>query len=206
MISRLLQWLPGWVTGQVEPRARRQVSSWTQNNATLRTFKYGRFRRFLLWSTDHPLAFALFMGSMAVSVAYAIAGQQWGFMPHLTGPDLDPKFDPAAYTGVPWSVQATLVALVYPIVLSFMALMLQRKAHSTVALRAYVLDSCVVPAGASSICLLLVMGAQYFAAPYSTQGFLTEYMALLLLMNGTWFTCNLFLTGFFLTRMGTGSR
>ncbi|MFC5519876.1 hypothetical protein [Polaromonas jejuensis] len=140
------------------------------------------------------------MGAIAASVAYIIAGHHWGSVPHLPGTKLDEKFDPAAYTGVPWSVQATLVALVYPIVLSFIALMLQRRAHSTVALRVYVLDSAVVPAGASSIGLLLAMGMQYFATPYSTPCFLAEHMASLLVMNGTWFATNVFLTGFFLSR------
>lgn len=73
-------------------------------------------------------------------------------------------FDVGAFTGVPWTVQATLVALVYPIVLSFIALMLQRKAHSSVALRVYVLDSAVVPAGASSVGLL-VDGSSIFRYP-----------------------------------------
>jgi len=200
MIGKLLQWLPGWLTGRIEPRARREVKGWIKNNATLRTLKYGFFRRFLMWSAGHPIFFAVSMGVVAAGVAYVIAGQQWGFVPRLAGPDLDEKFDPATYTGVPWSVQATLVALVYPIVLSFIALMLQRRAHSAVALRVYVLDSGVIPAGASSIGLLLVMGGQYFAAPYSTPCFLANYMAPLLLMNGTWFAGNLFLTGLFLTR------
>lgn len=200
MIAWLLSCLPGWLTGRAGPRARREVNSWTKNNATLRTLRYGRFRRLLLWSADHPVAFALSMGAVATGMAYLIAGQRWIFAQHLTAPAIDEKFDPATYTGVPWSVQATLVALVYPIVLSFIALMLQRRANSTVALRVYVLDSAVVPAGASSIGLMLAMGAQYFAAPYSNHRFLVEYMAPLLLMNGTWFAGNLFLTGFFLSR------
>ena len=97
-------------------------------------------------------------------------------------------------------MQATLAALVYPIVLSFIALMLQRKVHSTVALRVYILDSAIVPAGASSVALLVAMGFQYFAAPYSTSEFLAKHMALLLVMNGTWLLVNLLLTGFFLSR------
>jgi hypothetical protein len=200
MTAWLVSWLPGWLTGRAGPRARREVSRWTKNNATLRTFRYGRFRRLLLWSADHPVVFVLWIGAAAAGIAYLAAGQRWGFARHLPGLVIDEKFDPAAYTGVPWSVQATLVALVYPIVLAFVALMLQRRAHSTVALRVYVLDSGVVPAGASSIGLLLALGAQYFATPYSNQRLLAEYMAPLLLLNGTWFAVNLFLTGFFLSR------
>lgn len=200
MIDLLLACIPGWFTGLTGPRAKREVSGWTKNNATLRTLKYGSFRRLLLWGADHPFIFALLIGAISACIAYIISGQYLGFEPKLKSPNLDEKFDLAGYIGVLWTVQATLVALVYPIVVSFIALMLQRKAHSTAALRIYVLDSAVIPAGASSIGLLLALGAQYFAAPYSTPYFLAKYMAPLLLLNGTWFACNLFLTGFFLSR------
>lgn len=153
-----------------------------------------------MWSTDHPVVFALSAGVAAACIAYLVAVQEWTTPWRLPAPVLKADFDVAAYTAVPWSVQATLVALVYPIVLSFIALMLQRKAHSTVALRVYVLDSAVVPAGASSIGLLVAMGAQYFATPYSTRCLLAEYMAPLLAMNGAWLFINVLLTGFFLSR------
>lgn len=200
MFARLLAALPAWITGRIGPRARTEVRSWTKNNATLRTLQYGKFRRLLIWSTDHPLVFAMLAGAAATCIAYLAAVQKWTAPWGLAAPVLKADFDVAAYTGVPWSVQATLVALVYPIVLSFIALMLQRKAHSTVALRVYVLDSAVVPAGASSIGLLVVLGAQYFATPYSTSSFLAKYMAPMLVMNGAWMLINVLLTGFFLSR------
>ncbi len=200
MIAWLLSLVPFGLTGRVGPRARREVRGWTKNNATLRTLRYGSFRRCLMWGADHPVLFALLLASCSAGMAYLAAGQRWTFAWHLPGPKLDEKFDAGAYTGVPWGVQATLVALVYPIVLSFIALMLQRRAHSTVALRVYVLDAAVVPAGASAIGLLLTMGAQYFASPYSSNGFLAEYLGLLLAFNGIWFGFNIFLTGFFLSR------
>lgn len=145
------------------------------------------------------MPFAVLVGLLAVGAAYLLAFQKWTTW-SLPAPALKKDFDIAAYAGVPWSVQATLVALVYPIVLSFVALMLQRKAHSTVSLRVYILDSAVVPAGASSVGLLLVMGAQYFATPYSTPCFLAQFMAPLLVMNSAWLLLNLLLTGFFLSR------
>lgn len=200
MTAWLLSWLPGWLTGSAGSRAHREVSGWTKNNATLRTLRYGRLRRLLLWSSDHPVVFATIIGTVAASLASIIAGHHWDSVPNLPRTELNDSFDLPAYTGVPWSVQATLVALVYPIVLSFIALMLQRRAHSSVALRVYVLDSAVIPAGASSIGLLLAMGLQYFATPYSTTSFLAEHMASLLVMNGMWFAVNVFLTGFFLSR------
>jgi hypothetical protein len=100
------------LTGCAGPRAHREVREWIKNNETLRTLRYGRFRRLLLWSADRPIIFALLMGAFAIVVAYIITGNPFGNLPQFPRPKLDPKFDPSAYTGVPWSVQATLVALV----------------------------------------------------------------------------------------------
>lgn len=199
MIDKVLALIPSWVTGRIGPRARREVRSWIRGNAVLRTHRYGLFRRFLMWGSDNPMPFAVLVGLLAVGSAYLLAFQTWTTW-SLPAPALKKDFDIAAYAGVPWSVQATLVALVYPIVLSFIALMLQRKAHSTVSLRVYLLDSAVVPAGASSVGLLLAMGAQYFATPYSSPRFLAQFMAPLLVMNSAWLLLNLLLTGFFLSR------
>lgn len=200
MLEWLLRFFPSWLTGRIGPRARREVRSWTRGNPTLRTYQYGLFRRFLMWGTDHPVAFALLVGLLAAGSSYLIAIQKWTAPWSLPAPELRANFDAAAFAGVPWSVQATLVALVYPIVLSFIALMLQRKAHSTVSLRVYILDSAVVPAGASSVGLLLALGSQYFAIPYGSDQLLAKLMAPLLVMNGLWLLMNLLLTGFFLSR------
>ncbi|EEA03498.1 hypothetical protein BH160DRAFT_1179 [Burkholderia sp. H160] len=137
---------------------------------------------------------------IAAAIAYIADNQKFVKFLHIPAPALKSDFDFAAYTGVPWAVQATLVALVYPIVLSFIALMLQRRAHSTAALRAYVLDSAVVPAGASSVGLLVFMGGEYFASPYAAVKDMAVLMAPLLVMNGTWLLINVLLTGFFLSR------
>ncbi|WP_146605527.1 hypothetical protein [Ralstonia pseudosolanacearum] len=146
------------------------------------------------------MMFAIVAAVLAACAAYLVAIQNWPMFWRLPAPRLKEDFDVAAYTGVPWAVQATLVALVYPIVLSFIALLLQRKAHSTVSLRAYVLDSGVAPAGSSSIGLLVFMGAEYFAAPYSSSNVLAPHMAALLAFNGAWLLINVLLTGFFLSR------
>lgn len=138
--------------------------------------------------------------AVALAIAYATSIQKLKQLWHLPPPPLREGFDLGAYTGVPWSVQATLVALVYPIVLAFIALMLQRKAYSTVALRAYVLDSAIAPAGASSVGLLVLMGAEYFATPYITPDAVAPWMAPLLVTNGVWLLINVSLTGFFLSR------
>ncbi len=199
MIAWLLSLLPGWTTGRLARRAELEVRGWTKNNPTMRNLRYGWFRRLLIGAGNRPVQFTLLIAATAMGAAYLAAWKRQAIW-FLPSPGVDQKFDAAAYSGVPWSVQATLVALVYPIVLAFIALMLQRRAHSTVSLRVYVLDSAIAPAGASSIGLLLALGLEYFAAPYSSAEFLHTYMAQLLVFNGYWFVCNVALTGFFLSQ------
>ncbi len=202
MIARILCWLPSWITGRVGPQARRVVSKWAARSGTARALKYGRMRRVVLWGAYHPIAFALLAAALSGGIALAATGGNavWRRLPSIESPTLKEGFDLAAFTGVPWSVQATIVALVYPIVVSFIALMLQRRAHSTIALRVYVLDSAVVPAGASSIGLLLAMSCQYFATPYVSHEFLATRMAEGLIFNCFWLALNVLLAGFFLSR------
>lgn len=198
MLARLSFLLPAVITGRVEPRARHIVRSWTAANGTRRTLRYGVPRRFLMWGTDHPILFSGAMAACSAFVSYTLATVQLPW--RLQSPASVATLDLAAFSGTPWTVQATLVALVYPIVLSFIALLLQRKAHSTVALRMYILDSGVVAAGASSIALLLVMGIQYLVSPYATADFRQHFMGTLIVANGVWLTINVLLTSFFLGR------
>jgi hypothetical protein len=147
----------------------------------------------------------LFAGVVAaLSAAFAWtatnANRLWAQLAVVPKATFHEGVDPGGYAGVPWAVQATMVALVYPIVVSFITLMLQRRAHSTVALRVYVLDSAIVPAGACSIGLLLAMGVQFFALPFASTDYLNGRLAALLVFNGTWLFLNVLLTGFFLAR------
>jgi hypothetical protein len=200
LLEYLLAVLPGAITGRVVPRARREVRAWTRGNITLRSLRYGWFRRLLMWGTERPVKFTFLVAMASALVGYLVAIQGWEPKWRLFPPTLSNDFDAAAYAGVPWTVQATLVALVYPIVLSFIALMLQRKAHSTVSLRTYVLDSGVVPAGATALCLIVVMGAEYFLVPYGSVAEIAKIMPFALTLNGVWLLINVLLTGFFLSR------
>ena len=107
--------------------------------------------------------------------------------------------DVSAFIGTPWSVQATLVALVYPLVFSFVAVFLQRRARADVMLRIYILDSNILPAGASSLALLGVLTIGYFSTPSLESVWPSLYPSLLVGV-GTWFLLNIILTGYFLVR------
>nr|WP_315495247.1 hypothetical protein [uncultured Rhodoferax sp.] len=77
-----------------------------------------------------------------------------------------------------------------------MALMLQRKSNSSIGMRAYLVDSGVMAAGASSVALALVLTTQYAMAVYDYK----EYVVSVLVFNWGWLAVNLVLTGNFLAR------
>ncbi|WP_342129425.1 hypothetical protein [Hydrogenophaga sp. OTU3427] len=106
------------------------------------------------------------------------------------------KSDLPTYFGTAWSVQATVVALVYPLVISFVTFLLQRRATAKVALTAYLLETGVKPSGTSSFALLLLMTLQYLALPWMS---IPEVQAVMV-ADVTWLAVNLFLTGWFLAR------
>lgn len=199
-IAWLLSLLPGAVTGQLRPRARRVARRWMRHNATWRSLRYWPPRSWLFWGGAHPIQFVICVAAAVFGIAYVLG------MPHfgrgaLIGPSaIDGKYDLAPFVGVPWSIQATVVSLVYPIVLSYIGLLLQRRVTSSALQHVYQLDSAVVPAGSSSLALLLVMSAEYFLAAYLPADARTKYLTTLLVGNWGWLAFNLCLTGYFVSR------
>ena len=196
----LLCLLPGVLTGQLWPRAQRMVHGWTKDNATWSSLEYWPLRRALFWGTTHPVLFVLFIAATAIGAAHLLCVPHFGWPAVIRSPGLDEKYDLAAFVGVPWSVQATVVSLVYPIVLSYIALLLQRRARSTALQQVYQMDSAVVPAGSSSLALLLVMSFEYFAVPHLTPEFRANYLTVFLVGNWAWLALNLVMTGYFVSR------
>jgi hypothetical protein len=107
------------------------------------------------------------------------------------------RSDLPGFFGTAWSVQATVVAPVYPLVVSFATLLLQRRATAKVALTASLLETGVKPAGASSFALLVLITLQYLALPWMSNG----QVQALMVANVVWLAMNLLLTGWFLARL-----
>lgn len=93
-----------------------------------------------------------------------------------------------------WSIQATLSALVYPILISFVAVVLQRRAAAEVSMQLYLLDSGALVAGLSSLGLVLVMAIQYLEVINWGVARLHGW----LVIDAAWFVLNVALTIYFL--------
>lgn len=202
LVARFLALLPGPLLSSASAQAEKIRNQWL-DNPVASAYARGSVRRTLTWGSRHPVWFTC--GVMLAAAVTALATVQgigtclnWtDLCSHV--PKLEDDFDFPAFIGVPWGAQATLVGLVYPVVISFVALMLQRRAHSTTALRLYALESAVIPAGASAIGLLTLLTLQYFGALHAAE--VKEALIMpMLAFDGAWFVVNLVLTAYFLTR------
>ncbi len=164
---------------------------WQKSASDLR--KNTWFERILLGAAAHPWMFlgaAAFIWAcvaaslMALAKCCCIPLKIWG------------QSDLPTYFGTAWSVQATVVALVYPLVISCVTFLLQRRATARVALSAYLLETGVKPSGASSFALLVLMTIQYLALPWMS----IQQVQAVMIANVAWLAINLFLTGWFLAR------
>ncbi|CAD6548072.1 hypothetical protein ACFQ3P_25635 [Paraburkholderia sabiae] len=140
----------------------------------------------------HPVAcvLALLALKMACAALWYWAGER---------PSPGDKWDNtqfSSYFSALWSVQATITALVYPIVIAFVAVLLQRRATARLSLQLYLRDALVLPAGISSLILLAVMAAEYLAIPYVC----ASWIAMMTVGDGAWFIANTILTAVFLYR------
>jgi len=174
--------------------ARRDEAAWFKQNAQRRRFALSKVERDLLFAGEHPLrlAFSLLALQIALLVLVAALPQDW-FTPAWF------KWEAAeqlTHFSTVWTIQATLAALVYPIVISFVAVYLQRRPAAETFIHLYMLDSGGLAAGLSSLALVVVMGVQYLMLSTWGTAWLPEWAAI----DTVWFVFNAVLTTFFLFR------
>lgn len=174
--------------------ARRDEAAWFAQNIQRRRLALSKLERDLLFAGEHPLrlAFSLLALQIALLVLAAVLPQDW-FTPAW--------FNWAAaeqltHFSTVWTIQATLAALVYPIVISFVAVYLQRRPAAEAFIHLYMLDSGGLAAGLSSLGLVVVMGVQYLML--STWG--TAWLPGWAAIDTAWFVLNAALTTLFLFR------
>lgn len=174
---------------------RRDESNWFAQNVQRRLLRQSRLERELLFAGEHPLRFALSLLALqlALLVFASLLPPDW-FAPAWL---FDWKAaEQLTHFSTVWTIQATLAALVYPIVISFVAVYLQRRPAAETFVHLYMLDSGALAAGLSSLALVVVMGVQYLLM--STWG--TAFLPSWALIDTAWFVLNAALTTFFLFR------
>ncbi|MDC7704694.1 hypothetical protein [Vogesella indigofera] len=168
--------------------------AWFAQNVHRRRFVLSKLQRDLLFAGEHPLRFAFSLLALQISllVLVAVLPSDW-FVPAWFRWEVAEQL---AHFATVWTIQATLAALVYPIVISFVAVYLQRRPAAEAFIHLYMLDSGGLAAGLSSLALVVVMGVQYLML--STWG--TAWLPGWAAIDTAWFVLNAALTTFFLFR------
>lgn len=136
---------------------RDRTSRHFRRNVELRKHRYPRLKQLAFWITKRPLlSIAVVAAAYAVGLAVAAAGAPLGFW----APDPPDAPTPAMINGHVLGAQATLVGLVFPLVIAFVGLLNQGRASFASRLTIYLEDSAAVFVGVSSLLLCAAVAIQ----------------------------------------------
>lgn len=146
------------LSGFVRDRRR----EWARSNPSRLKFEPSALRRILQSASSYP---AMWVGS--VFLTYLIALGLSAIAPPPPYPGLF-DFCPCSqeYSPIPaflglWAIQGAMVAVVYPIVVAFVTVLIQRQSASKASLDAYFITSSAKLTGVSSLALVLLMAVQF---------------------------------------------
>lgn len=181
---RLLFW-----THSIQREVQKAQAQWLAENSYFKKFSLSKIDRALLFMGESPVRFITLLLS---GLLFLCIGAYW-YSPQI--PDSLWSVD-SSHFGTLWAVQATLAALVYPIVIAFVTVFLQRRPAAGAFVHVYILDSGALVAGLSSLALVAAMAGQFVVLP----GVESSVQKVWLAFNGIWFSINAFLTIVFLYR------
>ncbi|MEM5346073.1 hypothetical protein [Paraburkholderia azotifigens] len=173
---------------------RRDLADWRAFNLVYKEFSLSFWARGLMLAGEHPVWLCSSLPLLFVVLSAALYRVPCAWLPH--GWSGWQASEQLSYFSTLWSVQATLAALAYPIVIAFVAVFLQRRPAADSFMHLYMLNSGALAAGLSSLMLVVAMAVQYVAMPYLGAQMLLQWGAL----DSIWFFLNAVLTTHFLYR------
>lgn len=139
---------------------RLNIDEWRGYNPTIRELRHNAIHAFLIVGSQHlatAMGMLLALGGLTSVIiwrAQPALSAKWSFWAV--------KGDMAAMFTTVWTVQVTLAAVVYPIVIGFLTLLFQQRPASSVRVMVYLNDSGAKLSGLSSLILCLVAAVQWF--------------------------------------------
>lgn len=139
---------------------------WGAGNPLRLKYEAGPLGRAFHTACEHPLRWTAVWFVFALTLSFFA----WIYPPPYLGPfDWQPNLGSDGrwnavepFVGL-WAVQTAIVAVVYPIVVAFITILLQRQNASKASLHAYFSRSAAKLTGFSSLALVLLMAIQYVA-------------------------------------------
>ena len=185
----------GWFFKTLRSRLNAEEKKWRSLNRVRNELGPRFWHSSILRIAANPMGAALIFFVVATTLAFlaAVVDPKLWVIYFVTLPD---RFDPGGHLSTLFAVQATVVGLVYPIVISFVTLLLVRGNNAKAALHIYLHNSAALVAGLSALLLIAEMGLQYSAVPYVSYTTLITWISI----DAVWFAINIFLTTYFLLR------
>ena len=184
----------GWLLKTLTHRVKTEIAEWRSSNTVIQENSYGRLQGIIVGIAEHPLIWLLLVLIILCVVSAGLCFAPGGWLPKV--PINFTRTDLIMYFSVLWSIQGTVAALVYPIVIAFVTLLLQRRHSAKSILHIYLHDSAGIGSGLSALFLLILMALQYLCLTLIR----VETGISWLFVDGFWFLANLGLTSFFLYR------
>lgn len=185
----------GWLLNSAQYRAAREVGIWLKRNAYQRENRYNRFHALLMWLGNLPLTVTacialteLVLVVLAVKLCWRM--REWG------PGELDSYSGMLTHFLAMWAVQATVAALTFPLVVSFVTIMIGTREFGSRRQHIYMADSCAILVGMSSVALVLAMGVQDVFLWQRDR----QELQWMLFLDSIWFAINLAGTLYFLYR------
>jgi hypothetical protein len=170
------------------------IKDWNKTNPARARKAYPGYTKALHWCSEHLIRFIFLLLAAAIGIA-ALEYAEVIVLPGLTQPGVSGSAtEQLARIEAIWTVQTTLAALVYPIVLAFVALLFQRRHLANAGLQAYLVETGAIVAGMSSVSLVLAMGIGYLLIVLLGD----DLVKPLLIISAPWLVMNLALTAHFL--------
>ncbi|MEM5368946.1 hypothetical protein V4C53_23340 [Paraburkholderia azotifigens] len=182
------------VPWSIQKVVQEDIADWKTFNKVQKEFAMSFWARMLMLAGEHPVWLCMLLPSMFVLCAGGLY-----LLPDTWLPNGWSKWQASeqlSYFSTLWSVQATLAALAYPIVIAFVAVFLQRRPAADSFMHLYMLNSGALAAGLSSLMLVVVMACQYAVMPYFGACTLLRWG----ILDSVWFALNAVLTTHFLYR------
>ena len=186
-------------------RAEERFRTATAQNSTLRSLRGGWLWQVTALIKAHPVlcAFVLLLVNTLLGLSFTCVNQAcWSVSARLPWNfDVFPEWNSAdllSILGALWSIQAMIAALIYPIVIAFIAVLLQQRAGTGRRIDAYLDSTSAIPASVSCLMLLGAVALQYVVILY-----LPKFSAQVLgwiVVDFVWFALNLGFTITFTVR------
>jgi hypothetical protein len=198
----------GRILNTLEHRLKKEEWEWRSKNVIRREMAYSCSRGVLIRMAEDPVLWPLSVLGISLIASLGL----WFFtdcwvpnisfdakqvlpgcwVPMIT---VDTKsIDVNGYFFALWSVQAAVAALVYPIVIAFVTLLLQRHYNAKSVLHIYLHDSAAILSGLSALFLIILMGIQYLFLAIARK----ETGVGWIIIDAVWLLGNLALTSVFL--------